>query len=50
MGELQESEAFFIGMSLGIALYQQKVIVAHERGQPLLINEELYHLQTGKNV
>lgn len=43
------NEAFFIGMSLGIALYQHKAIAAYERGQLLLINEELYYLQTGKN-
>ncbi len=43
------NEVFFIGMSLEIALYQQKAIAAYERGQLLLINEELYYLQTGKN-
>lgn len=42
---LQENEAFCIGMSLGIGLYQRKVIEAHKRGQPLVINEELYYLE-----
>lgn len=48
MRELQESEAFCVGVTFGLQLYQQKVIAAHERGQPLLINEELYYLQNGR--
>lgn len=44
------NEAFFYWLSLGIALYQKKAIATHERGQLLLINEELYYLQMGKNV
>jgi hypothetical protein len=48
MRELQESEAFCVGVAFGLDLYQQKVIAAHERGQSLLINEELYYIQSGR--
>jgi len=48
METLQENEAFCVGMSLGIGLYQQRVIEAHKRGQPLLIDGNLYYLQDGR--
>ena len=48
MKESQENEAFCAGVAVGLDLYQQKVIAAHERGQPLLIDGELYYLQNGK--
>ena len=49
MRELQESEAFCVGVAFGLDLYQQKVIAAHERGQSLLINEELFnYIQSGR--
>ena len=48
MKESQENEAFCVGVAVGLDLYQQKVIAAHERGQPLLIDGELYYLQNGK--
>lgn len=48
MNELQRDEAFLIGLSLGLHLYQQKVIAAHERGKPLLIDGNLYYLQDGR--
>ena len=48
MKESQENEAFCVGVAVGLDLYQQKVIAAHERGQPLLINEELYYIQSGR--
>ena len=48
MKESQENEAFCVGVAVGLDLYQQKVIAAHERGQPLLIDEELYYIQSGR--
>lgn len=48
MENLLENEAFCVGVSVGIGMYQQKVIAAHKRGQPLLIGEELYYLQDGR--
>lgn len=48
MKESQENEAFCVGVAVGLQLYQQKVIAAHERGQPLLIDGNLYYLQSGK--
>lgn len=46
--ELLENEAFCIGMSIGIGLYQRKVIEAHKRREPLVINEELFYLESGR--
>ena len=48
MNELLENEAFCMGVAAGLDLYRRKVIAAHERGQPLLIDENLYYLQDGK--
>lgn len=48
MTELLESEAFCIGVSVGIGLYQQKVVSAHKRGKPLKIGDTLYYLQDGR--
>lgn len=48
MKELLESEAFGIGMNVGINLYQQKVISAHKRKEPLKIGDSLYYLQDGR--
>lgn len=48
MKESQENEVFSVGLSFGLQLYQQKVIAAHEKGQPLLIDGNLYYLQDGK--
>lgn len=43
-----ENEAFFIGMAVGISIYQQKVITAHKRKEPLRIGDSLYYLQDGR--
>lgn len=43
-----ENEAFFIGMTLGISIYQQKVIAAHKRREALKIGDNLYYLQDGR--
>lgn len=48
MENLLENEAFCIGMSLGVGLYQQRVIEAHRRREPLLIGDNLYYLQDGR--
>lgn len=46
--ELMESEAFCRGVAAGINLYQQKVVSASERKEPLKIGDELYYVQDGR--
>lgn len=48
MNELMESEAFVTGIATGIALYQSKIITAHERKEPILIGDDLFYFQTGR--
>lgn len=48
MNERMENEAFCCGVSVGVALHQQKVITAHERKEPLKIAENLFYLETGR--
>lgn len=47
MENLLENEAFCVGVSVGIGMYQQKVIAAHKRGQPFV---GLYRMQMEKFV
>ncbi len=48
MKELLENEAFCTGVVVGMNIYQQKVITAHERKEPLKIGDELFYLQNGR--
>ena len=48
MKDLLENEAFGVGLNVGINLYQQKVIAAHERKEPLIVDDSLYYLQSGR--
>ena len=48
MKEMIESEAFCCGVSVGINLHQQKVVMASERKEPLKIGDELYYVQNGR--
>ena len=48
MDELMESEAFCIGVSVGIQLHQQRVVTAYNRKEPLKIGENLYYLESGR--
>ncbi len=47
-GKVLENEAFYSGVALGINIYQQKVVTAHERKEPLKIGENLYYIQNGR--
>lgn len=47
-GRMIEDEAFYSGVAVGINIYQQKVITAHERKEPLKIGENLYYIQDGR--
>lgn len=48
MNGLMENEVFCIGVAVGISIYQQKVITAHKLGKPLMIGDNLYYLQDGR--
>ena len=48
MNDLMENEAFFTGIVTGINLYQNKLITAHERNEPIKIGDDLYYIQSGK--
>lgn len=48
MEELLKNEAFVNGVNIGINLYQQKIITAHERKEPLIINDNTYYIQDGR--
>lgn len=45
---LFKSNEFCMGVAVGLDLYQRKIIAAHGKGKPLLIDGELYYLQDGR--
>lgn len=48
MDELMENEIFCSGVAVGINLHQQRVIAAHKRNEALIIGDELFYLQDGR--
>ncbi len=48
MKELEDNEAFFTGIVTGINLYQNKVVTAHDRKEPLKIGDKIYYIQSGR--
>lgn len=48
MNDLVEDETFCIGLAVGISLYQRAIVSAHERKKPLIVGENLYYLETGR--
>lgn len=48
MNDLIENDAFSIGVATGISLYQNKVVIAHDRKEPLRIGDNLYYIQSGR--
>lgn len=48
MNDTSEQKAFRMGLLAGIYLNQQRVVLAHERREPLRIGEELFYLENGK--
>ncbi len=48
MGELLQNEAFFTGVIVGINLFQERILEMHRRGLPLMIEGDLFYLQTGQ--
>lgn len=47
MNELQ-NEAFLYGVLFGIDLYQKRILEAHRRRKPLMINNMPYYLLDGR--
>lgn len=45
---LEENEAFVTGIVTGINLYQNKVVTAHDRKEPIKIGDNLYYIQSGR--
>ena len=45
---LEENEAFNYGLLCGIKLFQQKIIMAHKRREHLMIDGNVYCVQTGR--
>lgn len=43
-----ENEAFVNGVIVGVALHQKRVVTAHDRKEPLIIGDNLYYLQSGR--
>lgn len=48
MNDLTKSNDFYNGVLFGLNLFQQKVINAHKRKEPLKIGDELFYLQSGR--
>lgn len=48
MDELMEQDAFINGIIVGINLHQQRVIAAHRRKEALVIGDEVFYLQSGR--
>jgi len=48
LSDLKENEIFLKGLIVGICLYQQKVVTAHKRKEPLIVGDTLYYIQDGR--
>lgn len=48
LNELLENDAFCTGVAVGINIFQQKVIEAHKRKEALIIKDNLYYIQDGR--
>lgn len=48
LNELMENEAFCCGVSVGVNLYQQKVVSAAKEKTHLKIGDDLYYVQNGR--
>ena len=48
MEQLMENEAFCMGVSVGIHIFQQKVLTAHKQREGLKIGDNLNYIQSGR--
>lgn len=46
--ELEDNEAFFTGLLCGIKIFQQKIVTAHKRREHLMIDGDVYYVQSGR--
>jgi len=46
--KLSENELFCAGVNVGVRLYQSKLVDAHKRKEGLLVDGDLYYLESGK--
>lgn len=46
--ELEDNQAFFTGLLCGIKIFQQKIITAHKRREHLMIDGNIYYVQSGR--
>ena len=47
LNDLSENEGFVTGIAVGMSIYQQKILTAHKRKEPLIVGDNLYYLQSG---
>lgn len=48
MNDLLDNQAFFTGLLCGIKIFQQKIITAHKRREHLMIDGNIYYVQSGR--
>ncbi len=48
LNELMDNEAFYYGLICGIKIFQQKIITAHKRREHLMIDGNVYYVQSGR--
>lgn len=48
MNDLIENEAFYYGLICGIKIYQQKIVTAHKKREHLMIDGNIYYIQSGR--
>ena len=48
MNEMMDNEAFYYGLICGIKIFQQKIITAHKRREQLMIDGNVYYVQSGR--
>ena len=46
--ELMSNDEFCNGIIVGIQLHQSRVLAAHKRKEPIMIADELFYLQSGR--
>lgn len=48
MNDLLDNQAFFTGLLCGIKIFQQKIVTAHKRREHLMIDGDIYYVQSGR--
>ena len=48
LNELMDNDAFYYGLICGIKIFQQKIITAHKRREHLMIDDNVYYIQSGQ--